>query len=70
MLNVKNWWTDKVVNYDYKEDLDARIEEAANLIWDGWFSDIVEARPSHLKDVISQAMQIINTPGGDPRKFL
>ena len=55
MLNGKNWWTDKVV---------------ANLIWDGWFSDIVEARPSHLKDVISQAMQIINTPGGDPRKFL
>ena len=73
MLNGRNWWTDKAVEYDYKEDLDVRIQEAANLIWEDWFgSSLNESAtgPSHLADAIKQALQMVNNPGIDPRKFL
>jgi hypothetical protein len=73
MLNGRNWWTDKAVDYDYKEDLDARIQEAANIIWEDWFGSALNegiTGPSHLADAIRQATQIVNNPGIDPRKFL
>lgn len=72
MLNGKNWWTSRAVNYDFKEDLDTRIQEAADLIWEEWFgADASRSMgPEHVVKVIKQAMQIINNPGVDPRKFL
>lgn len=73
MLDGRNWWTDKAVKYDYREDLDSRIQDAANLIWDEWFGrDLNEGAtgPSKLADAIRQALQMVNNPGVDPKNFL
>lgn len=71
MLNGRNWWTDKAVDYSFKEDLDERINEAAKLIWDDWFGiGLEKVDSSRLATAIKQAMQMVNNPGVDPRKFL
>lgn len=73
MLNGKNWWTNPSTEYEYKEDLDSRIKEAANIIWEDWFgTDVNEGitGPDHLADAIKQAMNMVNNPGIDPKKFL
>ena len=73
MLNGRNWWTDKATEYEYKEDLDSRIQEAANIIWEDWFGSEIQdgiTGPTHLASAVKQAMQMINNPGIDPKKFL
>jgi len=33
MLNGKNWWTNPSVAYEYAEDFNNRIEDAAKMVW-------------------------------------
>lgn len=73
MLNGRNWWTDKPVEYEYNQNVDQRVEEAAKLIWDEWFGNELEdsaTGPGYLAIAIRQAIQMVNNPGIDPRKFL
>lgn len=71
MLNGKNWWTDPSVKYDYTEDFNKKVEDAARMVWDDWFgSDLSDGTTglSHFVDAVKQVLNVINNPKSDQEK--
>lgn len=61
MLNGRNWWTDSQIKFEYKTDLDQRIEVAAKRVWEDWYgSDPEISGLDHFIDAVKQVVTMIN----------
>ena len=69
MLNGRNWWTDSNVKFEYEQDFNKRIEDAAKMVWqnnadqDGNINGL-----SDFVDAVKQVLGIINKPIIDQEK--
>jgi hypothetical protein len=69
MLNGRNWWTDTPVTYDYTEDFNKRVEDAAKMVWEKNADHGGDIKGlSDFVDAVKQVLGIINKPRIDQEK--